>query len=47
MNTEIKKIQKFTDLMTWQEGHKLVLLIYKEIKKFPPEESRKTINRCK
>lgn len=38
MNTEIKKIQKFTDLITWQEGHKLVLLIYKEIKSFPIEE---------
>ena len=31
MNNEIKKIQKFTDLIAWQEGHKLVLLVYKEI----------------
>jgi len=38
MNTEIKKIQKFTDLIAWQEGHKLVLLVYKEIRKFPSEE---------
>lgn len=35
---DIKKIQKFTDLIVWQEGHKLVLLIYKEIKNFPSEE---------
>lgn len=38
MDKEIKKIQKFTDLIVWQEGHKLVLLVYKEIKKFPSEE---------
>lgn len=38
MNNEIKKIQKFTDLIAWQEGHKLVLLVYKEIKNFPAEE---------
>jgi len=33
-----KKIEKFTDLVAWQEGHKLVLLIYKSINKFPKEE---------
>lgn len=38
MNKEFKKIQKFTDLVAWQEGHKLVLMIYKETKNFPPEE---------
>jgi len=38
MNEEIKKIQKFTDLIVWQEGHKLVLMIYKETKRFPREE---------
>lgn len=32
------KIQKFTDLVVWQEGHKLVLTIYKETKNFPPHE---------
>jgi len=36
MNT--KKIQSFTDLTTWQEGHKLVILVYKTTKKFPREE---------
>jgi len=33
-----KKIEKFTDLVAWQEGHKLVLLIYKSINNFPKEE---------
>ena len=35
---EIKKIQKFTDLVVWQEGHRLVLMIYKMTKGFPNEE---------
>lgn len=38
MDGEIKKIQRFTDLVTWQEGHKLVLMLYQETKKFPVEE---------
>ena len=29
-------IREFTDLLTWQEGHKLVLMIYKI--KYPKEE---------
>lgn len=32
------KIQKFTDLIAWQESHKLVLQIYKLTKQFPREE---------
>ena len=32
------KIKKFTDLHAWQEGHKLVLRIYKETKEFPNSE---------
>ena len=32
------KIQDFTDLLAWQEGHKLVLDIYSATKKFPKEE---------
>ena len=38
MKDEFCKIQKFTDLVVWQEAHKLVLMIYKETKKFPSEE---------
>ena len=33
-----KKIEKFTDLVAWQEGHKLVMLIYRETEKFPKSE---------
>ncbi len=38
MNNEYKKIQFFTDLDTWQEAHKLVIMIYKITKDFPKEE---------
>ncbi|MBI4037799.1 four helix bundle protein [Candidatus Curtissbacteria bacterium] len=31
-------IQSFTDLNAWKESHKLVLLIYKFSRTFPPEE---------
>ena len=37
MNNE-EKIRTFTDLHTWQEAHKLVLMIYKITKEFPKEE---------
>ena len=33
------KIQSFTGLKAWQEGHKLVIMIYRATKTFPPEES--------
>ena len=32
-------IKDFKDLFVWQEGHKLVLLVYKNIKNFPKEET--------
>lgn len=32
------KIKSFTDLLVWQEGHKLVILVYQITKKFPREE---------
>lgn len=35
---ENKKIKSFTDLITWQEAHKLVIIIYKLTKNFPNEE---------
>jgi len=37
MNND-EKIRTFTDLHTWQEAHKLVLMIYKITKEFPKEE---------
>lgn len=33
------KIKEFTDLFTWQEGHKLVLLVYELTSKFPTREN--------
>lgn len=33
-----KKIENFTDLVTWKEAHNLVLKIYKITKIFPSEE---------
>lgn len=36
---EKKKIKSFTDLYAWQEGHKLVLMIYKITDKFPSKET--------
>ena len=38
MNLGNNKIQKFTDLLVWQESHKLVLMIYQATKNFPKEE---------
>ncbi|HPA25876.1 MAG TPA: four helix bundle protein [bacterium] len=35
---EKEKIKKFTDLNTWKEGHKIVLIIYKITKEFPRDE---------
>lgn len=38
-DTQAKKsIRGFEDLIAWQEGHKLVLLIYRLTKSFPREE---------
>ncbi len=38
MNNEGDKIKKFTDLHAWQEGHKLVLMVYKNTESFPDKE---------
>jgi len=32
------KIKSFTDLIAWQEGHKLAIMVYKKTKFFPKEE---------
>ena len=37
-NMEKEKIKNFIDLRTWQEAHKLVLMIYDSTKNFPKEE---------
>jgi hypothetical protein len=33
-----QKIRAFTDLIVWQESHRLVVCIYQKTKKFPHEE---------
>ena len=33
-----QKIKSFTDLKAWQEGHRLVLAIYKITREFPKDE---------
>lgn len=38
MQNKNPKIYAFTDLIVWQEAHKLVLMIYITTKKFPKEE---------
>ncbi len=38
MEDKKDKIKSFTDLYAWQEGHKLVIMIYKETEKFPRKE---------
>lgn len=38
MDSAKNKVISFTDLRAWQEGHTLVLLIYKCTKEFPKEE---------
>ncbi|MDX9855989.1 MAG: four helix bundle protein [Candidatus Pacearchaeota archaeon] len=37
-NRETGKIRSFTDLIAWQEGHRLVLMTYKLVKKYPKDE---------
>jgi len=37
-STETEKIRCFTDLIAWQEAHKLVLAIYKTTRRFPKDE---------
>ena len=38
-NNKSGKIKEFTDLIVWQEGHKLVLLVYRATDKFPGKET--------
>ncbi len=45
--TNGEKIKTFTDLKAWQEGHKLVILIYKIIKLFPKEETYSLVDQMR
>lgn len=46
MNPNLK-IQSFTDLITWQKGHELVLRIYKITKTFPREETYSLVDQMR
>lgn len=41
------KIQSFTDLNVWKEGHKLVLMVYKITKNFPREETYSLVDQMR
>lgn len=43
----VKKIKSFTDLTTWQEGHKLVIMIYEVTKSFPQKETYSLIDQMR
>ena len=43
----MSKIQRFSDLTVWQEGHNLVLLVYKRTKNFPSEEKFSLTNQVR
>jgi len=47
MNDEYSKIQSFTDLDAWKEGHKLVLMVYKQTKNFPSKEKFSLIDQMR
>ena len=46
-NDEQKKIKSFTDLVAWQQAHKLVISIYQLTKNFPKEEMFGLINQLR
>lgn len=41
------KIESFTDLKTWQESHKLVLMIYKITDNFPEKEKYSLVDQMR
>lgn len=41
------KIESFTDLNVWKEGHKLAIMIYEITKSFPKEETYSLIDQMK
>lgn len=41
------KITSFTDLQVWKEGHTLALMVYKETKEFPKEETYSLIDQMR
>lgn len=47
MNQMNRKIKDFTDILVWQEGHKLVIEVYRLTKEFPKEEAYSLTNQMR
>ena len=47
MGTDKEKITSFTKVRAWQEGHKLVLMVYEVTKNFPKEEMFGLVNQLR
>lgn len=47
MNIDAIKIKEFTDLKVWQEGHKLVLVVYKDTQEFPKSETYSLVDQMR
>lgn len=43
----MNKIKAFTDLIVWQEGHKLVVDVYKVTQRFPKEETYSMVDQMR
>ncbi len=43
----MNKIKSFTDLKAWQEGHRLVILVYKITAKFPTKETYSLVDQMR
>lgn len=41
------KIKSFTDLKVWQEGHQLVVLVYRVTREFPKEETYSLVDQMR
>jgi four helix bundle protein len=44
---KIEQIKSFTELPAWQEGHQLVLIIFRAVKNFPADEALGFTNQIK
>jgi len=47
MSTNKKKIESFTDLHAWREGHALVVSVYETTKRFPREETYSLVDQMR
>lgn len=43
----MNKIKEFTDLIVWQEAHKLVIMIYRITRQFPKEETYSLVDQLR